>query len=196
VKRASLAVDVDEVALNESFHSCLHAAQAGAEGAWTAIYRDLAPSLLGYFRAQGAAEPEDLTGEVFMQVVRHLARFEGSEKDLRAWVFTIAHNRLVDDRRYRSRRPTGPLPDGIESRGPVGDTEREALRSLAVVRVREVIDHLSPHQRDVILLRIVADLPIEVVAEVLGKTPSAVKALQRRGLATVQREISREAVSL
>ena len=184
------------MALNDSFHLCLQAARAGAEWAWAAIYRDLAPSLLGYFRAQGALEPEDLTGEVFVHVVRHLARFEGNEKDFRAWIFTIAHSRLVDDQRYRSRRPTEPSSTAVEAHGPVRNTEQEALRSLAVERTRDVIDRLSPEQRSVILLRIVADLSVEDVAVALGKTPGAVKALQRRGLAAIHREISREAVSL
>ncbi|MER3453471.1 MAG: hypothetical protein C4344_07565, partial [Acidimicrobiia bacterium] len=60
--------------------------------------------MLGYLRAQGAREPEDLLGEVFLQVTRYLPRFRGDATDLRRWVFTIARHRLVDDQRRRARQ--------------------------------------------------------------------------------------------
>ena len=80
------------------------AAQLGAEWAWTALYRDLVPSVRGYVRARGAAEPDDVVGEVFLQVVRDLGRFDGGEREFRTWLFTIAHHRLLDARRRAVRR--------------------------------------------------------------------------------------------
>jgi len=78
------------------------------------LYRQLAPAVLGYVRSQGAAEPEDLLGEIFLQVVRDIGRFRGDEAALRRWVFTIAHHRLIDARRRSQRRPAmsdGPVPE-------------------------------------------------------------------------------------
>ena len=66
---------------------------------------------------------------------------------------------------------------------------------LGTARAIELCDRLSDDQRDVLLLRIVADLSLEDVAAVLGKSVGAVKALQHRGLATLQRSFSSEAVS-
>ena len=63
--------------LGENFSGTLEAARTGADWAWAAIYRDLSPAVLGYLRARGAHEPEDVTGEVFVQVVRDLQRFNG-----------------------------------------------------------------------------------------------------------------------
>jgi RNA polymerase sigma factor (sigma-70 family) len=181
----------------DNFVLCLQAARTGAEWAWTAIYRDLAPTLLGYFRSHRAPEPDDLTGEVFADVVRSLDTFEGGERDFRAWVFTIAHNRLVDDLRRRSRRPVEPgSQDFLEWAGPRGNVETDALRAIALDEVRRVIDGLTSDQRQVILLRILGGLTVEEVAGAIGKSPVAVKALQRRGLAAINREISLEAVSL
>jgi RNA polymerase sigma-70 factor (ECF subfamily) len=181
----------------ENFASIMAAARAGAEWAWTAIYRDLSPSLLGYLRGQSSAEAEDLTGEVFLQVVRDLPRFEGDERAFRAWVFTIAHHRLLDHRRYSSRRPVAPAPkELIESLARPADAEEEQLHKLSVARAREVIGKLSPDQRNVLLLRVLGGLTIEEVARVIDKRPGAVKALQRRGLATLKREMSKEAISL
>ncbi|MGH2747630.1 MAG: sigma-70 family RNA polymerase sigma factor [Actinomycetota bacterium] len=183
--------------LGDDFDVTLEAARAGAEWAWTAIYRDLAAPVTGYLRARGATEPEDLTGEVFLQLVRDLNAFSGDERDFRAWVFTIAHHRMLDATRSAGRRPAAPVDhrDLAEETANV-DTAETALRSLAVDRVRRLIRRLSPDQQDVLLLRLFGDLTVDEVALAVGKRPGAVKALQRRGLAALKREISREGVTL
>jgi RNA polymerase sigma-70 factor (ECF subfamily) len=168
----------------QSFENVLFAARAGAEWAWARIYQDLAPSLAGYFRAQGCAEPDDLVAEVFLQVVRGLDGFSGPEPAFRAWVFTIAHRRMVDEVRRRVRRPVVPAEPSLvdEAAGEGGDVTEDAFAGLDRERVREAIAELPGDQRTVLLLRIIGDLTIEQIAEALGKRPGAVKALQRRAL--------------
>jgi RNA polymerase sigma-70 factor (ECF subfamily) len=183
--------------LDADFERTLHAARAGQEWAWNKLYRDLAPQVRGYLRARGATEPDDLTGEVFLQVVRDMATFSGGRREFCAWLFTVAHHRLLDDVRRSQRRPLEPAPDEVLAEHlPAADAEEDALRSLAAERVKELVGKLSPDQRTVLLLRILGDLSIDEVARVAGKTPGAVKALQRRGLASIKREISKEEVSL
>jgi RNA polymerase sigma-70 factor (ECF subfamily) len=183
--------------LGESFSEVLLAARTGAEWAWTILYRDLAPAVLGYLRARRAPEAEDLLGEVFLQLVRDLSRFEGDERDFRAWAFTVAHHRLLDDQRRRLRRPVEPAPDAvIERSSALGDVEEEALEQLRTAEVRRMIGALSPEQQSVLLLRILGGLTVAEVARVLGKRPGAIKALQRRGLAAIERELSDEGVTL
>jgi RNA polymerase sigma-70 factor (ECF subfamily) len=179
-----------------NFPHILAAAQLGADWAWTSIYRDLAPSVIGYARARGAREPEDLTGEVFLQVVRDLRRFDGTERDFRAWVFTIARHRVIDEGRRRGRQPqVDPAPHFETKDEPSGNAEEEALEALNAEWVRGVITGLSGAQRDVVLLRVLGDLTVEEVARVVGKSPGAVKALQRRGLAEIRVALSREGVT-
>lgn len=183
------------VALSGSFDTTLAAARAGEDWAWAALYRELAPAVLGYLRAHGAAEADDLTGQVFLDVVRGLSRFRGDERAFRAWVFTVAHHDLLDERRRRARKPAQPMPpEELTEVGPHGNSEEEAVRGLSAERVRRILDRLSPAQRDVLSLRIFGDLTIEQVARVVRKRPGAVKALQRRGLAAVLRELQREGV--
>jgi RNA polymerase sigma factor (sigma-70 family) len=174
----------------ESFDDVLIAARAGADWAWERIYADLAPTVVGYLRARGAAEPEDLAGEAFLHVVRGLERFSGDERDFRAWVFTIVHRRLQDERRRRGRRPAVAVPpeEAAERAGAGGDVEREALDRLGERRAREAIERLPEDQRTVLLLRILGDLTVEEVARAVGKRPGAVKALQRRALRRIERE--------
>jgi DNA-directed RNA polymerase specialized sigma24 family protein len=86
---------------DDGFDDVLSSARAGAEWAWTRIYDELAPKIVGYLRAHGAADPEDVAGEVFLQIVRGLPDFSGGTREFSAWTFTIAHRRLVDDLRRR-----------------------------------------------------------------------------------------------
>ena len=178
------------------FHAVLDAARAGGDWAWGRIYDDLAPGVLGYLRARGAADPEDLLGEVFLQVVRDLPKFDGDHKAFRSWVFTIAHHRSIDDARRRVRGPVVPVdPAGLGEALGLGDAEQDALDHLGADRVRLLLGSLPPEQQDALLLRVIADLPTEDIARVIGKTRGAVKALQRRALANLRKEISTEGVS-
>jgi len=163
------------------FASVLEAAQVGAEWAWSRLHADLAGPVLGYLRLRGAVEPEDLLGEVFLQVARNLDGFRGDYPAFRSWVFTVAHHRVVDERRYRTRRPVEPgeIPEGALGSG---DAETEAIEQLTTDEVIGLLSTLTPEQRDVLVLRIVGDLSVEVVAAIVGRRPGAVKALQRRGL--------------
>ena len=145
------------------------------------LYRQLAPAVLGYLRSQRAPDPEDLLGEVFLQVARDLPRFKGEPTALRGWVFAIARNRLLDARRRASRRPvvaTDEVPDVPEASGPAEPFDPELLAALA---------QLTPDQREVIGLRFVADLALEDVARITGRKVGAVKAMQHRALAQLAR---------
>lgn len=180
----------------EDFQSTLNAARAGAEWAWRALYEELAPAVLRYVRARGAPQPEDVVGDVFVQVVRHISDFDGGSEQFRAWVYTIAHRQLIDGARNRARRPIHLSGDDvIVHHGPTGDVEQEALQALAQARVDAVLAELTPAQRDVLMLRIVADLSIADVATVLDKAPGAVKTLQARAIAALKRKNFAEAVS-
>jgi RNA polymerase sigma factor (sigma-70 family) len=182
--------------LTQTFESVLTAARAGGEWAWARIYDDLAPVVLGYIRARGADDPDDLLGDVFLQVVRDLPTFDGDERAFRSWVFTIAYHRLLDDARRRARRPADPVPpEQLGEALGFGDAEQEALARIGSSWVRQLIAQLSPDQQDALLLRIVADLSVEDIARATGKRPGAVKALQRRALANLRKEISKEGVS-
>lgn len=146
---------------------------------------------------QGAREPEDLASETFIGVFGNIGPFNGDERAFRSWVFTIAHRRLIDEHRRGRRRPLlsdAPPTDFADVAG--GDVEAEALDSLGEERVRRLCQDLPRDQRAVLLLRLIADLTVEQTAEVVGKTPGAVKQLQRRGLGTLRHTLEREGVTL
>jgi len=182
--------------VGENFDAVLTAAKAKGGWAFERLYHALAPAVAGYLRLQGSSEPEDLTNEVFLSAFRAIGSFSGDEDQFRSWLFTIAHRRLIDERRRGGRRPAVVDRDPAvlpESQG--GDVEEEALRRLSAERVRQLCEGLAPDQRDVLLLRMVSGLSIEQAAEALGKSPTAIKALQRRAVGALRRTFEREGVS-
>ncbi|MBW3661707.1 MAG: sigma-70 family RNA polymerase sigma factor [Actinobacteria bacterium] len=147
--------------------------------------------MTGYLRVQGATDPDDLASEVFLGVFRNLHRFEGDEAAFRSWVFTIAHRRIIDDRRRRGRRPrTVPLDDVDVSHEETFEDEVAARADLE--RLKPVIDRLPKDQRDALLLRVLGDLDHEEAAEAMGKRPGTVRVLQHRALKRLRQELSEE----
>jgi RNA polymerase sigma-70 factor (ECF subfamily) len=179
------------------FPDQLNAAKAGAEWAWELIYRNLSGPVTGYLAARRAPDPEDLTAEVFLQVARDIHRFEGDEGSFRSWVFVIAHRRLLDARRSAARQPKIIDIDRTnESTFAGGDVESDAFEDIALQWVRDALDQLTEEQRNVLLLRVVADLSLQETAHVMNKRVGAIKALQRRGLAAVRAHIDEGRVTL
>jgi RNA polymerase sigma-70 factor (ECF subfamily) len=174
------------------FDDVLAAAQAGAGWAFEVLYRDLAPAVTGYLRLHGAQEPDDLASETFVGVFTGLSSFSGDERALRGWVFTIAHRRLLDDWRRRSRRPQLVDDPDVAPEIVGGDVEDDVLDRLGGETVEQLCGLLPPDQRAVLLLRILADLTVEQVAAVMGRSVGSVKALQRRGLRTLRDQIQAE----
>jgi RNA polymerase sigma factor (sigma-70 family) len=167
----------------QGFERVLAAARRGDEAAWTALYLDLAPVLTGYLHGQRCPSAEDVTSETLLQVVRDLHRFDGDETAFRSWVFTIAHHRLIDARRHAAARPADATDDEILQRHSTGSSlEEAAIVGLGASELEHLICAATPAQRDVLLLRYVADLTLHEVAEVIGKDYNTVKALHRRGM--------------
>lgn len=180
----------------EDYPGVLQAARTGAEWAWVALYREFSPAILRYARSRRCAEPEDVVGEVFVQVVRKLPEFTGDGSGLRAWVFAIAHNKIVDALSRAPRFDTSPSEAPMLN-GAVAadDTEGEVLRRFSDEEVRRILDRLSSRQRDVVMLRVIAGLSIHETAIVTGQSAGSVKSLQHRALAAIRKEICGRAVS-
>jgi RNA polymerase sigma factor (sigma-70 family) len=184
------------LAIGETFPDVLQAARLGASWAFERLYADLSPVVAGYLRVQGAAEPEDVTSEVFLGVFTGLDSFLGGETQFRSWVFTIAHRKLIDERRRRARRRWLPAGDLAAFDQTGGDVEADAFDVLGSQRVIEWCAGLSADQRDVLVLRVVGDLTVEQVSVIVGKSAGAVKALQRRALASLRQQLEKEGVTL
>jgi len=171
-------------------------AVSGDSDALAAVYAELAPKVLGYLRARGADDPEGLTNEVFLHVLRRLGGLVGGADGLRTFVFSIAHARYVDEYRRRTRRPPeSPYVAELDERlAPSAETA--ALTGEGLGHLSEALAQLNDEQRSVITLRVLGDLSLEQTADVLGKSVGAVKQLQRRGLLTLRALVDRGEVAL
>ncbi len=147
------------------------------------VYEAYARGVLSYLRSQGVADPEDVLGEVFLHVTKSLPRFQGDEDQLRRWVFTLAHHRIIDERRQRSRRPVVVETELPERAAPAAPepADPELIAALQL---------LTDEQREVVLLRFIADLSVDDVARLTSRSAGAVRSLQHRAMAQMARALS------
>lgn len=143
--------------------------------------------------SRGSVDPDDLLGEVWLQVARNISSFNGDETGFRSWVFMIAHHRIVDERRRHGRQPAMTAPEEMRDdwAGVAESAEEEALIEVETRELLSMLALLTDEQRDVLALRVIGDLTVEQVAEILGKRPGAVKGLQRRGLRALSRKVEK-----
>ncbi len=162
--------------------SVVDAAADGSAEAVEAVYRSLAPRVLGYLRARGVEDPEGVTNEVFLAVIPRLPEVRGGATGLRTLVFSVAHARVVDEHRRRARRPAlAPYEPELDSRAEES-AESVALVRVATDRATALLEELGDDQRTVVMLRVLAGLSLEETANVLDRSVGSVKQLQRRGL--------------
>jgi RNA polymerase sigma-70 factor, ECF subfamily len=128
---------------------------------------------------------EDLTSEVFIRMIRSLPNYRYKGISFQAWLFQIAHNLAVDHFRKNGRRVQVDLEENLHVNGP--DLDSTVELNLTSKMLRQALEKLNNAQREVIILRFVAGMPIAQVAQTLRKSEDTVKGLQRRGLATLRK---------
>lgn len=157
---------------------------------FTLVYRKFSGAVLGYLRARGVDDPEAVTQDVFLAFYPKLDGLRGGIQGAKSLVFSIAHARMVDYYRRSGRTPAfSPYESELDGRS-TASAEDLALSGVDGGGATALLDGLSPDYQEVLALRIVADLSIEQVAEIMGRTPGAVKQLQRRALCALRDRVS------
>lgn len=183
--------------VGDDFAAVLAGAQQGNEEAFAVLWRDANPALLRYLRVLAPEHAEDIAAETWIQVIRGLPRFDGDEAAWRSWLFTNARRRMLDQARTHRRHPVQPLDDIHPADLPRSpDAAQLAVENLATESAIATLSRLPPQQAEVILLRVVAGLDTEAVAQMVGKTPGAVRVLAHRGLKKLQVLLSGAGVTL
>lgn len=173
---------------NSTFDAVLAAAKAGDSIAFEQLYRMLNRRVASFAAARRAADPEGVVNDVFVRVFKNLPTFEGDEDRFIGWVFQIARNRLIDESRRRQRRVDELLLAEQPNWRANTAVDEEALSQIEGERLLGQLDCLTDDQRDVVLLRVVADQSLEAVAASLDKSIGAIKSIQHRALRTLARE--------
>lgn len=158
-------------------------ARAGDEKALSELYLTYFPRVYRYILARtgNPHDAEDLAEEVFMRVLEAIDRFQWREAPFSAWLFRIAHNAVISQRRKESARgKSGQLTDTlpVDSAGP----EELVENRLALNEVMQAAQKLPEAQRQVIALRFGAGLSVAETAQAMGKGEGNVKVIQHKAI--------------
>ena len=163
------------------------AARAGDEVALAELYRLYFPRVYRYILARmgNPYDAEDLTEEVFLRVLDAIERFQWREAPFSAWLFRIAHNAVISQRRKEGARGrSSPLSEAlpVNSQGP----EEMVANRLALNEVMKAAETLPEAQRRVISLRFAAGLTVAETAKAMGKGEGNVKVIQHKAIAKLR----------
>ncbi len=163
--------------------------------AFADLYRLYAPQMSRYvaFRVTGAQEAEDITNTIFEKAFAAIGRYQPSPAQFSTWLYTIAQNTIID---YYRKRRLPQVEDAEAQLFAVTDPdEGPEGRLLADERRRflyQAVMQLTPEQRQVVGCRFFFNMPVREVAQTMGKTEGAVKALQFRALVRLRRMLAPE----
>lgn len=123
---------------------------------------------------------EDFASETFVRALASIDRFGYAGSGFPAWLTTIARNAAVDFLRSRRSREVclDPLPEPVGGAG----VERDAIDLLGALHVRNGVGRLPADQRDCVRLRFLQSRTVAETADALGRSPAAVRQLQRRAI--------------
>lgn len=169
--------------------------------AFREVYRHYYPRLYAYivYRVGGKHDAEDLTADVFMQVVKALPKFEHrGEGAFSAWLFRIAYNRVAQFYAY-SRRVDAPLslddvPEISLGMGGFGDNDSPTPETTVAcreqfARLHAMIATLTPRRQEVVTLRYFGGLNNREIAAVLGLDEGTIAAHLSRALDDLARKL-------
>jgi RNA polymerase sigma-70 factor (ECF subfamily) len=170
-------------------------AKRGDPDAFSEIYDQCQPAIYRYilYKVGNTTTAEDLTSEVFVRLVEKIDRFTYRGRPLLAWLYTIARNLITDHHRRSKQSSPLELDELIVSDDACIEETIEG--QLAYRRIITAISHLTEDQRQVIVLRFIEEMDNATVAHMLGKSITAIKALQRRGLKALRRILDQDSDS-
>ena len=151
------------------------------------IYDQFSDALYAYaFKQVGDSQvAEDLVAETFKRFLIALERGGGPKEHLRAYLYRITHNLITD--LYR-REPPPSLELDEDRLAEVNGDPSGIISDLQDAEVvRRALKLISPEQRQVIVLRFLEEWTSQEIALVMEKSLGAIKALQHRGVAALQR---------
>ena len=165
----------------------IDAAIAGDEAALAELYNLYFPRVYRYILARmgNPFDAEDLTEEVFLRVLDAIGRFQWREAPFSAWLFRIAHNAVISQRRKEGARGrSSPLSEAlpVDSQGP----EEMVANRLVLNEVMKAADTLPEAQRRVIGYRFAAGLTVAETARAMGKGEGNVKVIQHKAIAKLR----------
>jgi RNA polymerase sigma-70 factor, ECF subfamily len=138
-----------------------------------------------YVKVRSQAEAEDLTQDVFIKAYEAIKSYKWRDLPFTAWLFRIAHNRIIDHVRKTSKEKRASLDEAgaIAVGDPVAMTEQ----NFEIYQLKAALEKLPDAQKEVASLRFISELSIAEVAATLGKSEGTIKALQFSAVASLRK---------
>jgi RNA polymerase sigma-70 factor (ECF subfamily) len=165
-------------------------AQAGNSEAFGQLYDAYMERIYRfvYFRVEDQQTAEDITSQVFLKAWSNLDRFQFSRTPYLAWLYTIAHNAVIDH--YRTRKVTTALDDVQLSQPDHSElVENEIDLTAEMKSVKTALQSLTDDQQKVLTLKFIEGMSNNEIARHLGKREGAIRALQMRGLQALAKQL-------
>lgn len=144
-----------------------------------------------FVRISDQNEAENLGGDVFLRALQSLDSYRGGTEQMRAWLFKIAHNLVVDYVRKMSKRRNISIDSTSEMEIPDRLSIEKAVETkLEVERLSKALKQLTPAQREVIGLRFFTGLSSDEVGKAMGKSSGAVREMQRAAVETLRKQMN------
>jgi RNA polymerase sigma-70 factor (ECF subfamily) len=188
---------LDEFASDEQLVSLL---ADGCRAALAALHRRYVRLVFGVAaRRLGAAAAEEVVQDIFLDVWRRAARFDGRRGGFRPWLFRLAHWRILNELRRRYHRP-GPMADGDADLEALVDDEPEPFEMVAGAERRAAMQTallvLPPPQREAVALAFFEERTHEEVSAALDLPLGTTKTRIRAGLRRLRVELAPVAATL
>jgi RNA polymerase sigma-70 factor (ECF subfamily) len=154
-----------------------------------AVYDQLYPEVYRYilYRLGDQSLAEDLASDVFVRLLEAVQDKRGPQTNLKGWLISTASHAVVDHLRRIYRRPTETITDSIPDLGPGPQNEFDLREQNNTVQ--QAYAQLTFEQQEVLALRFSQGYSLEETANAMKKNVNAVKALQFRALAALQRQM-------
>jgi RNA polymerase sigma-70 factor (ECF subfamily) len=169
--------------------SLVRRAKQHDQEAFAQLYEQYFDKIYRYviLRIGNDAEAEDMTQQVFLSALQSISSFRWKGIPFSAWLFRIAHNKVVDYLR-RKKGTTVPLDESLASNDR--NTQLVVEHRQDVEQLLLATEKLTGAQREVISLRFASELSIAQVAKVMGKSEGAVKALQHSAIVALRQALA------
>jgi len=155
-----------------------------------AVYDRYFPDVYRFvcYRLNDEQVAEDISSDVFVRLLEAVKKRSGPQTNLKGWLLATASHAVADYLRRAYRRPTEALSETMPD-GSAPSLTDEVDRREMVASVRQAYNSLTPEQQNVLALRFGDGFSLDETAAVLQKNVNAIKALQFRALAALQRNI-------
>jgi len=170
--------------------SLVRRAQQGDQRAFAQLYEGHFDRIYRYvaLKIGDRIEAEDMTQQVFLNALQSISSFKWKGIPFAAWLFRIAHNQVVDYLRKKTKHAAVPFDESLVSSD--GNPQSIVERSLDIEQLLLATKRLTKAQQEVVSLRFAGELSIVQVAQIMGKSQGAIKALQHSAIVALRKALS------